>query len=217
MRIQALIFFSLISAAFGQNASDYENKPVRELQEKPSQARHKADRVAVQDHATDSLFQAIEQDSIARQREKDSLASVSAQTQETKTETAKNLAAAHMAADSMASLVEADSGALHPVETGFFRGLLKCSGKIDVDKRVECLEYCIKHKQRSAKDMLDYLALLQKYCTDKCEMIRDARAILPDEQKFKAMAAFRHAQEDCAKVQDITTRIPLNKEVSGSQ
>jgi hypothetical protein len=215
MKTIILVFLSLAGVVFGQNAADYEKKPVQELKEKPSQSQRKTNRVVSSDPSADSIFQAVEQDKLAKQRASESQASGSTQEEDKAGE--KNLAAAHMVADSLAALVDADSAALHPAEPGIFKGLVKCKGKIDVVQRVECLQYLIAHKKQSAPEVLAYLTSLHKYCTDKCEMIRAARVILPDEEKFKAMTAYRRAQDDCAKVQGLISRISLAKEVSGSR
>jgi hypothetical protein len=199
------------------DSAKYTHIPYKGFGDPQSQVQHKPDQVAKSDNITDSIFGIIKRDSIAQQRAKDSIASIQAQ-EDVQTEApVKNLAAAQMAADSMVALVEADSMALHPVEMEIFKGQLTCRGKIDVCKRVDCLQFLLSNKLRSPTDVQKYLISLQKYCNDKCEMIMAARATLPDEDKYLAMAAFRRAREDCAKVQGLSVRILLSKEYSGSR
>lgn len=194
------------------DSTKYTHIPNRGFGESQTLVQPPKKQSAKSDHVTDSIFGMIERDSIAKQRAKDSLASISEENKDLTGPQVKNFAAAQMAADSTAAVVEADSTALHPVEMDIFKGQLKCSGKIDVGKRVDCLWFLLSNKLRSPADVIKYLALLQKYCNDKCEMIRVARMTLPDEDKFRAAAAFRRAREDCANVQGLSVRILLSKE-----
>ena len=198
------------------DSTKYTHVPYKGFGDPQSQVQQKGDQVVKSDHVMDSIFGIVRKDSIAQQRVKDSIASLPVQEDVRPEPAPKNLAAAQMTADSIAAIVEADSTALHPIEMGIFKGQLTCRGKIDVDQRLECLQFLLSRKQRSAPDVLRYLTSLQKYCNDKCEMIMAARATLPDDQKFRAVASYRHARDDCKKVQGLSARISLSKEECGS-
>ena len=120
-----------------------------------------------------------------------------------------NLAAAHFKADSCAVVVEADSIALRRVESGFFRGQINLKGKIDVDTRLQCIDFLLLHKLRSSTEVLRYLTILQKWNLDRMYWIYFTRATLPDEDKYKAVAVYRHAQEQCVKTQSMIDKITL--------
>jgi hypothetical protein len=198
------------------DSAKYVHVPYKGFGDPQSKPERKTDRITRTDHFTDSIFGIVRTDSIAQQRAKDSIASIPVEADVEPDEPDKNIAAAQMAADSVAAIVEKDSAALRPIEVSIFKGQLSCRGKIDVAARIECLQFLISHKLRSAPDVLRYLTSLQKYCNDKCEMIRTARATLPDEDKFRAVGAYRHAQDDCTKVQGLSERITLSKEEYGS-
>jgi hypothetical protein len=196
------------------DSTKYTHVPYRGFGDPQSHVQRKVNQAAQPDHVIDSIFGIVGRDSIQQQRAKDSLASLPVQDSVQAGTPVKNLAAAQMTADSIAAIVDADSTALHPMETIIFKGQLTCRGKIDVDKRVECLQFLLSNKLRPARDALRYLTALEKYCVDKCDMIRAARATLPDEEKFRAVACLRHAQDDCNKVQGLSARISLSKEES---
>jgi hypothetical protein len=198
------------------DSTRYTHIPNRGFGESLVLAPRKTDVLGKTDHVTDSLFDIVKKDSIEKQRLKDSLATLYAKEEVRTEEPVRNLAAAQMAADSLLALVENDSITLRPMEPVLFKGQLTCKGKIDVPVRIECLQFLLIKKLRSAADVLKYLTALQKYCVDKAEMIKAVRLTLADEDKYKAMLTYRHALEDCTKVQGLSERISLSKEECGS-
>lgn len=57
-----------------------------------------------------------------------------------------------------------------------------------------------------------YLIILQKWCLDRAEWIRAIRATMPDEDKYRAVGAFHHAQADCAAIQALIDRLTFSRE-----
>jgi hypothetical protein len=194
----------------------YTHIPNRGFGESQVQRTRKIDLLIKPDRVTDSIFEAVRNDSIAKQRVKDSIAAIPVEPGDRNEEPARNLAAAQMAADSLLAIMENDSITLRPMEPALFKGQLTCKGKIDVPVRIECLQFLLTKKLRSAVDVLKYLTALQKYCLDKAELLKVVRLTLPDEDKYKAMKAYRRALEDCTKVQGLSERISLSKEECGA-
>jgi hypothetical protein len=173
------------------------------------------------DSVTDRLFAALIADSI---RKADSIAH--------ETVRADSIAKAELAArsnievviidtgaiqkeiDSTAKVVSADSVIVHRRDLVMFKGqaMVSCRGKINVDDRLDCLDSLLAHKLRTAPDALQYLSMLLKFCTDKCDMFKAEVPIVPDDLKYRAVAAFHRAQETCAKVQNMQARVPLSRE-----
>jgi hypothetical protein len=110
--------------------------------------------------------------------------------------------------DSISKLVSLDSITIHRRDPVIFKGQTAVSfkGKIDIDTRLECLQFLLDHKLRTSSDVAAYVILLQKYCNDKADMIRTEIPIVPDWLKYRAAAAFHHAQDVAAKVQEFQTR-----------
>ena len=175
----------------------YIHKPSRGLQVIPVVPR----RVIVLDSSTqnriDSIFGYIKKDSIA-QHSKDSLDAVLSAIKIEPTKTSKiNIDSANKVLDSLEKVVDADSVSLHYEELSFFKRQLSCKGKIDVDTRLECIDFLLSNKLRSPVEVSKYLIMLYKFCVDKSHMIEAVVVTLPDEQKWKAVSAYHRAQEVC--------------------
>jgi hypothetical protein len=157
----------------------------------------------------DSIFDCVIKDSIA-QHIKDSIneiknvAPIPIESQKI------NLDSANKIFDSLSTTVDADSVILYRAEPIFFKKQISCKGSIDIDTRLQCVGFFLTNKLRSSEEMSKYLMALQKFCVDKCEMIKVLRLILPDEQKYKAVATFHKIQNDCKHIEDLVYQIAVH-------
>jgi hypothetical protein len=172
------------------------------------------------DTVTEKMFEAMRADSI---RAADSTSRAQAQADSiAKADEAKpkievvitDTNAVQKEVDSIVALVGKDSLTIHKRDPVIFKGQTAVSfkGKIDIDTRIECLQFLLDHKLRTVTDVAAYMVLLQKYCTDKADMIRAELPIVPDYIKGRAAAAYHHAQDVCGKVQGAYERMTLTRE-----
>ena len=145
----------------------------------------------------DSIFECAKKDSIV-QCSKDSLDAVLSSIKIEPTEAPKiDIDSANRVLDSLEKIVDADSVSLYHEELSFFKKQISCKGRIDVDTRLECVDFFLSNKLRSSVEISKYLIMLYKFCTDKSHMIKAVTVTLPDEEKYKAVAAYHRAQEVC--------------------
>jgi hypothetical protein len=173
----------------------YIHKPSRGLQ-----VKHVVPRVILDSttqNSIDSVFEYIKNDSLV-QHSKDSLNAVFSAIKVEPTEAPKiNIDSANKVLDSIEKIVDADSISLYHFESSFFKNQLSYKGKIDVNTRLECVDFFLSKNLRPLIKVSEYLILLYKFCTDKSHMIKAEVALCDEDQKWKAVSAYHRTQEIC--------------------
>jgi hypothetical protein len=162
------------------------------------------------DSVTERLFEALRADSVRRSDSithapfvADSIAKVAIAARP-KIEVVIDTAVTQKEIDSISKVIGADSILIHRRDLMMFKGqpMISCQGKINIPIRLECLDFLSAHKLRTNKDIMQYLNVLQKYCTDRMNLIQAELPIVPDEIKYKAVATLHHCQEVSGEVQN---------------
>jgi hypothetical protein len=116
--------------------------------------------------------------------------------------------ALHKEIDSIAAVVNADSATIHRLDLVLFKNqpILKDKNLSD-ETRLDCLEFLLAKKLRSAPAVTEYLTSLKKYCNDKQSLYYAVRRTLAEADKYPCTLKFKEAQNDRARAQALLDRL----------
>lgn len=156
----------------------------------------------------DSVFQAIKTDSI---RKADSVARAALRADSvakanslalSKYNGSLDTAVLQREADSIASVVEADSIDMRKRDCAIFKGQSILKGKkMSFGTRMECLQFMLSKNLTTVQKAIEYLTALKKYCADRQCLFFSLRYLVDDEDKTMCMLYFRKARDEDARIQ----------------
>lgn len=166
------------------------------------------------DSATDRLFAAMKADSI---RLADSIAHLFARDDSIakadsiarlKIEAAIDTVAIRKEIDSISAVVNVDSVTVYRHDLVMFKNQPILHDKnLSNETRLDCLEFLLSHKARSASAVTEYLTSLKKYCGDKQSLYYAVRKTIAEKDKYACTLNFKISQNDCTRVQTLLDRL----------
>ncbi len=111
--------------------------------------------------------------------------------------------------DSIMAVAAGDSIHLRGLEAVLFKKqpTVLNEKKINVATRLECLRFFRERNLRPDSSMAEYLAILDKYCSDKQNFYYSLRKLLDEEQKYRCTRFFMKCQEDHERVGEYLSKI----------
>lgn len=83
---------------------------------------------------------------------------------------------------------------------------LKTAGVIT---KIDCVEFLLKNKIRTKTEAEKYLYILKNLCSDRQSLYYAVRKIIPDRDKYLAVAYAKKSRDECAMIQTLIDRISL--------
>jgi hypothetical protein len=110
--------------------------------------------------------------------------------------------------DSISAVVNADSVTIRRQDLVMFKNQPILRDKqLTNETRLDCLEFLLAHKVRSAAAVTEYLISLKKYCNDKQSFYYAIRKTLAEKDKYECTLNFKTSQNDCTRAQKLLDRL----------